>query len=413
MRRTLFTLSMLFVAISAAGQTGNWSGTYTYSVTLGNCSNKTFSASGNASMTLLQTGTSIAGRLDLANFLVFTNTCTATTGEVTTALVGRVSGSVIEWIIPTDPNGQDFIGSIDANSISVQWTDSSGGLGSLTFTRTSGDAPAADMTGTWGGTYNFTDRCSNGKTQTYTGAFTLGLAQTDANAGGVVTMRNVPLYDQNCSKLTSLDMVMAVAGTVSGSTFAGGVVDPSGSFEFPITATINGQSAGGSVNGASGTSTTGTFTLTRSSANRPASDFGGTYEGSYSETDNESFRCVNIGALSYAGAASLSIRQADNAVSGWITMHDTADVISDGFGNCLAVPAGDQVLPLYGTLSGNVLTLSLPVGGGSDLFRFTFSNETATGTLQDPVGDFASMTLTRTAPEAGFVPRSKRRIVKP
>jgi hypothetical protein len=327
--------------------------------------------------------------------------------------VGRVSGSVIEWTIPTDPNGEDFLGSIDANSISVQWTDSVGGHGSLAFTRTIGDPPAADMTGTWGGTYNFTDRCSNGKTQTYSGALTLALAQSGANAGGVVTMLNVPLYDQNCSKLTTLDMVMVAAGTVSGSAFTGGVVDPSGSFEFPITATISGQSASGNVTGASGTNTTGTFTLTRSNANRPASDLGGTYEGSYSETDNESFRCLNIGALNYAGAASLTLEQADHAVSGWITLHDASDVVSDGFGNCLVVPAGDQILPLYGTLSGNALTLSLPVAGGADLFRFTFSGDGATGTLQDPLGDFASMTLTRTAPEAGFVPRSKRRIVKP
>ena len=47
-------------------------------------------------------------------------------------------------------------------------------------------------------------------------------------------MQNVPLYNSSCQKLASLNVVMAAAGMVSGTTFTASVYDPAGSFDFPI-----------------------------------------------------------------------------------------------------------------------------------------------------------------------------------
>ncbi len=397
-------LAAVLISSSAAAQsgpTGNWTGTYTLSVPVSACQNKTYTSSGNAAGTLLQTGTSLSGRIDLTNVLLFSGNCTPTAGEVTRVVVGTISGSSVMLTFPNDSNSTQFSGSIDGNSITAQMSNGSGGSGSLTMTRTSGDPPALDLTGTWSGNYSFIDRCPNGATQSYSGALTLGLTQSGANAGGVVTLQNVPLYDQNCAKITSLNMSLAVAGVVSGSTFTGGVFDPSGSFEFPISATIANGAMSGTVAGASETATTGTFAASLGSAAAPSSDFSGAYEGSYSETDDERFFCFNIGFLAFDGSASLSIVQAGNAVSGWLIFQGAKDVRSDGFGNCFVVDVGDQVLPLYGTLSGNTLTLLLPLGGGVvDLFTVTFSGDTITGTITNSFGDAASFTATKSASAA-------------
>jgi hypothetical protein len=397
-------LAALLISSSAAAQsgpTGSWTGTYTFSIQVSACQNKTFTSSGNVAVTFLQTGTSLSGRIDLTNVLLFNGSCNPAAGELTRVLVGKISGSSIMWSFPNDSNVTQFSGTIDGSSIAAQISDVNGGMGSLTMTRTLGDPPALDLTGTWSGNYSFTDRCQNGATQSYNGPFTLGLTQSGANAAGVVTIQNVPLYDQNCRTITALNMSLAVAGTVSGSTFTGGVFDPSGSFEFPISATITNSAMSGTVAGANETTTTGTFTLTQGSSAAPSSDFSGTYNGSYSETDNEAFSCLNIGSLSFDGPASVSIVQAGNAVSGWLIFQQAEDVRSDGFGDCVVVDIGDEVLPLYGTLSGNTVTLLQPLGGGvQELFTVTFSGDTLTGTLTDSFGDAASFTATKSASAA-------------
>jgi len=269
------------------------------------------------------------------------------------------------------------------------------------MTRTSGDAPAVDLTGSWSGNYSLIDRCSNGATQSYTGTSTFGLTQSGGRVGGVITLDNVPLYDQNCQKLTSLNMSLSVAGVVSGSTFTGAVFDPAGSFEFPITATIGNAAMSVTVAGANQTSTTGTFTLSQVSSQPPDGGFSGSYDGTYSETDNETFTCLNIGSLTFDGPVSITIVQAGNAVSGSLILKQAEDVSPDVFGDCFVVDIGDEVLPLYGTVSGNTLTLLLPLGGGAaDQFTVNFSGDTMTGTLTDSFGDFGSFTATKSASAA-------------
>src|SRR5450432_2057635 len=177
-------LAALIFASTAAAQsnpTGSWSGTYTLTLQVSSCSNKTFTSSGNITAAFLETGTSMAGRIDLTNVVLPNSNCVATTSEVTSAVVGTVSGSSIAWSIPSSSNGTQFNGSIVGNSSVAQISDANGGTGSLTMTRTSGDAPAVDLTGTWSGTYSFTDRCSNNATQSYTGAMTIGLTQSGSD----------------------------------------------------------------------------------------------------------------------------------------------------------------------------------------------------------------------------------------
>lgn len=384
-------------AFAQSGVTGNWSGTYNYSITVSSCSNKTYTSSGNTTVTLMQTGTSITGRMDIANFLAFNNSCSPSPTEVTTVIVGTVNGSAIALSVPNDSNVPQFSGSVSGNTIALDWTDANGGTGAVQLTRVAGDAPSVDVTGTWTGNYNFTDRCSNGKTQSYAGPVTMGLAQSGSNAGGVLAMQSVPLYDQNCSKITTLDMAMVVGGSVSGSTFTGGVVDPSGSFEFPINSTISSNAMNGTVNGASATNTTGTFTLTRSDSSRPASDFSGSYEGSYTEADNETFTCLNIGTLQFSGDASLSIVQAGSTASGWLTFHDAEDVASDGFGNCFVVGVGDSVLPISGFIVNNVLTTTVPLGSNVAVQIKLTLGDAITGTVLDSFGDQAVFNVARTA----------------
>lgn len=391
----------VLLALPAAAQntaTGNWSGSYTYSIQLTACSNKTFTSSGNISLTLLQTDLSLSGRMDLTNFLLFSGTCTPVAQEVARAIIGTVNGSNIAWTLPNDSNGSRFTATVSGNTMVVQWADDNGGAGSMQLTRSTGAAPTVDVTGSWAGNYSFTDRCSNGVTVSYSGPFTLGLTQTGSTAGGVVTMQNVPLYDPNCSKLGTINVAMAAVGTVSGSTFTGGVFDPSGSFDFPITAMVTTTTMTGTVNGASQTNTTGTFTLTRSDSVAPPSDLSGTYEGTYTETDNEQFSCVNIGTLTFDGPASLTLVQSGTAVAGWLTFHQAEDVAPDAFGNCAVVNIGDEVLPLYGTVANNTINLTLPLGGGVSIqFAVSISGNTATGTVTDSFGDAASFTVMKTA----------------
>ena len=406
--------ALFIVAAPATAQTnltGNWSGTYTYSLTLSACQNKIVSSNGTIAVTFLQTGNSLQGRADLTDVLIFSGNCNPTKGEETSAVFGTVTGSSVVWAFPNDSLATEFSGSASGDTITAQISDAAGGTGTLTINRTPVDPMAVDVTGSWSGTYNFVDRCSNGATQSYNGAFTLGLSQSGNRAGGVVSMQNVPLYDSSCRKITALNMAMSVSGVISGATFTGAVFDPSGSFEFPIVATIDGSAMNGTVMGANQTSTTGSFMLSRSSAQSPAADFAGSYEGTYTETDNKAPFCINIGALRFGGPASISISQAGNVVAGFLIFQNAIDVQSDGFGGCIPVNVGDQVLPLYGQLSNNALNAILPVGASSAQFNVTFASDKIQGTITNAIGDIAVFSATKSAAPAPPGPR--RRVVRP
>jgi hypothetical protein len=395
-----------------SGLTGNWSGTYTASIQIAACQNKTFTWSGNASVALLHGSAALTGRIDLTNFTRFSSNCSTSSGEITTVVIGTSDGSTLNLIVPNDPNSWQFTGSADANGIVLQLSDPNGLTGSFNLARTSDSVPAADITGTWSGNYTFSDRCPNGGSKSYNGAFTLAATQSNGRVGGVLTMANVPLYDQNCSTLTTLNMALSVAGTVSGATFNGVAYDPSGSFDFPITATIGGSGISGSASGASTTSTSGTFTLTPSSAQHPAADFSGLYDGNYSELDDARLFCLNISGVNYNGTATVLLVQAGSAVSGAVVQDDTIDIVSDGFGNCVAINGGQKVLPLYGTLANGSLSTTFPFGSAAASITANLSGDSVTGTMTDSVGDTMSFSTSRSAVPV-TPPLSRRRAVRP
>jgi len=107
----------------------------------------------------------------------------------------------------------------------------------------------------------------------------------------------------------------------------------------------------------------------------------------------------------------MSIAQADNAVAALLIFHDALDVQSDGFGGCAPVDIGDEVLPLYGQLSNNALSVTLPIGSTSALFKVTFAGNAIQGSIVDAFGDVASFNASRSAEPAPPGPR--RRVVRP
>src|SRR5437667_2572990 len=394
-------IAMMLVAAPAVAQTGltgSWNGTYALSIQLSACQNKTFTWSGNASVTLLQAGSSLTGRSDLTNFTFFNNNCTTTAGEITNDLFGTTDGSTLSLAVLNDPKGWQLTGTVNADSIVLQLSDVNGLTGSLNLARTSGAVPAVDVTGSWSGTYSFTDVCPNGSTKkSYSGSLTLGLTQVGSTAAGVLTITNVPLYDQNCSTIANLTQAMSVAGVVSGSTFTGVAFDPSGLFDFPMAATIGSSGMSGTVAGASPTSTTGTFNLTQSGTQAPASDFSGRYDGTYSESDNGLAFCFNIGTVPFAGTASMSLVQAGTAISGAVILEDTLTIVSDGFGNCAVLNGGEEVLPLYGTLPNGAVRATAPFRAGAIAMTVNLAGDTATGTMTDSFGDVMTFSATRSA----------------
>jgi len=407
-------IALMFIAAPAfaqSGLTGNWNGTYTASIQLAACQNKTFNWNGNASVTLLQAGSAVTGRLDLTNFTVFNSSCTTSSAELTKEVIGTTDGTTISVTAPNDPSGWQLTGTLSGSTITLQLTDPNGLTGSLTLARTAG-AATVDFTGSWSGSYTLNDVCPNGAKISYSGTMTLGLTQSGSSAKGVMTMSKVPLYDQTCSVIANLPVDMAVAGTVSGSTFTGAAFDAMGSFDFPFTATVGSSGISGTATGFSATTTTGTFTLTQSSPQAPASTFSGHYEGSYTETDNGLAFCFNVGNVNFADVASVAVVQAGNAISGALVLENTLAIISDGFGNCAVVDGGQQVLPFYGTLNNGVVSLTVPIGGTGAVqtLRFNLAGDTITGTMQDSFGDVMSFMATRTATPA---PGPRRRAVKP
>src|SRR5207302_6236484 len=163
----------------------------------------------------------------LTNFTFFNNNCTTTSAELTRVVLGSTDGSTLMLAVPNDPNAWQVSGPVSA----LQLSDPNGLTGTLGLTRVTG-VPSADFTGTWAGNYNFSDVCPNGGNKSYTGAFTVALTQSGNGAGGVLTMTNVPLYNQSCATIATLTQQLAVAGTVSGPTFSGGAFDPAGTFDF-------------------------------------------------------------------------------------------------------------------------------------------------------------------------------------
>src|SRR2546428_3389349 len=181
-------IAMMLVAAPAVAQTGltgNWSGSYALSIQLSACQNKTFTWTGTASVTLLKAGSSLTERIALTNFTFFNSNCTTTAGEITNDLFGTTDGSTLSLAVPNDSNGWHVAGSVNADSIVLQLSDVNGLTGSLNLARTTGAAPTIALTGSWSGTYSFTDVCPNGSPKkSYNGSLPLRLTQGGSKCPG-------------------------------------------------------------------------------------------------------------------------------------------------------------------------------------------------------------------------------------
>jgi len=394
--RRLILLAMFIAApaLAQSGLTGTWTGTYSMSIQISGCQNKTFSWTGNATFVLLQAGSGVTGRIDLTNFTFINNNCTTNSAELTRLVFGTVNNSLLTLGVPNDPSVWLISGTPSGNNMTLSLGDPNGLTGTFTLSRLTGN-PTTSFTGTWSGNYALSDVCPNGTTKkNYSGTFTLALTQTGSNAAGAVTMTNVPLYDSNCGTIANLTQTLSVAGSVDGATFTGAAFDPSGLFDFPLTITGNTVT----VSGSSSTSTSGTFTIAQSSTQPPASDFSGHYDGTYAESDNGFAICVNVGAVNFQGAASVNLIQAGNMVSGVLVLEDTLAIVSNGNGACAVIEGGQQVLPVYGTISNGTVSLTVPLNTGAlHAFVFNFSGNTISGTMQDSFGDLMQFSTTRTA----------------
>lgn len=404
---------MIAPLLLAAALTGNWTGTYSLSIQVSGCQNKTFSWSGNVSASLLQSATAVTGRLDLTNFTFISSSCTTSTGEVAREVVGTTNGTSLALSVPNDPNGWQLLGNDGDTAITLQLNDANGLTGTFNLQRAAAQPIAADFTGSWSGNYSFSDVCPSGSGKIgYTGAARLALTQAGGNASGVMFVAQVPLYDQNCSTIAKLDTWLAVAGSVSGSTFTGMAFDPAASFDFPFTATIGSSGVSGTASGFSATGTTGTFTMTQSSAQVPASDFSGRFEGTYDETDNGQAICFSVGLVPFNGSASVIVNQSGNDVSGALVLEDTLTIVSDGFGNCAVLDNGEEVLPFFGAISNGTINLSAPAGNAVQQFTFKLSGDTIAGTMQDSFGDAMQFTTTRSGALPAPPPGPRQRAVK-
>jgi len=401
---------MIAPLLLAAALTGNWTGTYSLSIQVSGCQNKTFTWSGNVTASLLQNNTAVTGRIDLTNFTFLSSSCVASSGELAREVVGTTNGTTLTLAVPNDPNGWQLLGNAGDTAITLQLSDANGLTGTFNLQRASAQPITADFTGSWSGNYNFSDVCPSGSGKiSYTGSATLALTQIGNNASGVLFLAQVPLYDQNCSTQAKLDTWLDVTGSISGSTLTAMAFDPAGSFDFPFTMTIAGA---GNAAGFSATSTTGTFTMTQLNAQVPASDFSGRFEGTYDETDNGQALCFNVGLVPFSGDASVIINQSGNSVSGALILEDTLAIVSDGLGNCAVVENGEQVLPFYGTISNGTISLTAPSGGVVQQFAFKLSGDTVAGTMQDSFGDAMQFTTTRSAALPAPPPAPRQRAVK-
>jgi hypothetical protein len=104
--------------------------------------------------------------------------------------------------------------------------------------------------------------------------------------------------------------------------------------------------------------------------------------------------------------------QAGSAISGALILQNELTVTSDGFGNCVAINAPDSVIPLFGTLSGNTLTNTVPFGSGAATFTLTLG-DTITGNLVDSFGDVAAFSAAKNVLPPPPAPGPRRRAVKP
>lgn len=125
--------------------------------------------------------------------------------------------------------------------------------------------PAAPLTGSWAGSWNWAGRGSNGCTFSDGGAFSLVLAQTGSSFSGTSNGSGIQIRDNTTCALMSTESGVAgtASGTISGTTVALSfdLTDSYGTLSFTGTATLGAGTLAGNITRSTGGS--GAITLTK------------------------------------------------------------------------------------------------------------------------------------------------------
>ena len=225
-------------------------------------------------------------------------------------------------------------------------------------------AQNVDVTGSWSGTYSFSDSsCGSSSTGPASAYFT----QQGTQVSGALGLSNYSFAGTNCADVGSIELVLPFAGTASGSTITttGGSITVSGN-----TMTISFSSG-----------LTGTATLTRTSTAAPA--FGtGSSSGTYSATDKWEF-CSN--SISYSGSVTGTATRSGPLVSATLQGAGAKFPQPQSDGTCTTMDSPNSVVQFYGEISGNSVSGSLILVGIAT-FTGTLNGNTVTGTAKSNSG---------------------------
>lgn len=208
---------------------------------------------------------------------------------------------------------------------------------------------AADLTGSWTGGYQSYSQC-DGTPKTSQGPAALYLTQSGAFVTGLGTVF-VSMVD--CEQLDrQFAFTVDVQGSASGDAFT--LVG-----FFPVVGFVN---VAGTVSGNSltfrikGGDTVIAGSLTRASAEIPASTLTGSYSGTYSAIDDVSEYCSNISTISYSGSLTGSFVQAGKAIRGEVMPTGMKDARPNEQRICTVVDDEPVLIIFSGSIEGNEIT---------------------------------------------------------
>ncbi|MGZ4777794.1 MAG: hypothetical protein ACXV5L_01255, partial [Thermoanaerobaculia bacterium] len=250
---------------------------------------------------------------------------------------------------------------------------------------------AVDFTGTWSGTLTATKTCRTGQIITQTGNATATYTQSGTSLSGAIVIDTQSLNDQ-CQPAGNLTVVVPLGGTVTGSVFSC-PVDVLGT-PAQFTAKIaNGVMSIDLKIVVENSDITGN--LTRTSSQPPASDFSGTYGGTFTSTV---LPCQKPPATTFSGTLTFRLLQSGSTLAGSGTITgNKSDRQSPGA--CTLVDDPPTTLQLAAQVSGNQIAgLISEAGDTPSSFTGTINGNAFTGTLTDQhPGESFQFTLQRTS----------------
>src|SRR6266550_758013 len=175
---------------------------------------------------------------------------------------------------------------------------------SVFFFATTTSAQTVNVTGTWSGQFTITDHCDNGQTFSSNGNASAGFSQSGSSINGSITMNNAVFTDgSKCIPEQPQTFTVVVTGTVSGGSFSGSFIVPSGRV-LPLTGSVSSTSMSLAFPGDPVTS--GTFTLSHTSTTPPDSQLTGTYTGTFNAAI---VPCGNPPPIAYSGSLTAGLTQ--------------------------------------------------------------------------------------------------------